>query len=95
MSSSIDNYNKLSISIAKFLEGKITDLIKKNDIVEAERITLEIIKKLQIELNHVYEMLSEVYLNEQYFHISLFDLDNSFSNLQTCLKILNKYMEES
>ena len=68
--------------------------INNNDLAEAERITLEIIKKLQKELNHVHDMLTELYLNEQYIHISSSDLDNSFSNLQTCLRILNKHMEE-
>ena len=95
MPSSIEYNNKLSASVAKFLESRIMDLINKNDVAEAERITLEIIKKLQMELNHVYDMLTELYLNEQYIHISPSELDNSFSNLQTCLRILNKYMGET
>ena len=89
------NNHKLSVSVAKFLESRIKELINNNDVAEAERITLEIIRKLQKELNHVYDMLSEIYLNEQFCHFSLFDLDNSYSNLQTCLRILKKYLEES
>lgn len=94
MSSSTEYNNSLFRSVASFLESRIIELINNNDIAEAERITLEIIKKLQKELNHVYDMLSELYLNDQYIHVSSSDLDNSFSNLQTCLRILNKYMEE-
>lgn len=94
MSSSIEYHDYLFKSVARFLESRILELINNNDLAEAERITLEIIKKLQKELNHVHDMLTELYLNEQYIHISSSDLDNSFSNLQTCLRILNKHMEE-
>ena len=91
MSSSDEKFRKkLVVSSSKLLEKIVEDLLHQKNVKEVEKIILENLKNLQLELDQFYGILFELYQKGNSLSDCHLEIEHFKDNLEHCLGIIKK-----